>query len=308
MVSKDYILSYIYGRKYQLLKHFITGYKLKPYNGKAIFKGELANKCLNEAIVSGKPFMAGRFGTTECLFFVNHLEIELNIRKKYRKERMNGMVLNSGFFPNKIDAFYRYGEMMKKIYPCADILAPMGTLGDRYVIQKYCKNAVFVDLGTFDPINLWVKSLKNKKVLVVHPFAQTIKSQYERIDKVWPNGEVPIFKLDTVKAVQSLGGNSSGFETWFDALESMQEEMDRKQYDIALIGCGAYGFPLAIHAKQTGHQAVHVGGALQLFFGILGKRWENQEYIKPYINRYWVRPSETETPTISNKVEGGCYW
>lgn len=307
-MSKEYIISYIQGRKHQLLKHFITGYGLESYNGKKIFKGKLANKCLSEIIESGKPFMAGRFGTTECLFFVNHLEIELGIRKKYRKERMDAMVCYSGFFPNEIESFYRYGEMMKKIYPCVDILAPMGTLGDQYVIKKYCKNALFVDLGVFDPINSWVKCLKNKKVLVVHPFTQTIESQFEKIDQIWPNGEVPFFELETVKAVQSLGGANCGFKTWFDALESMEEEMDKKEYDIALIGCGAYGFPLAVHAKQTGHQAVHVGGALQLFFGILGKRWENQEYMKPYINSYWVRPSEEETPEISSEVEGGCYW
>ena len=81
-MSKEYIISYIQGRKHQLLKHFITGYGLESYNGKKIFKGKLANKCLSEIIESGKPFMAGRFGTTECLFFVNHLEIELGIRKR----------------------------------------------------------------------------------------------------------------------------------------------------------------------------------------------------------------------------------
>ena len=47
-MSKEYIISYIQGRKHQLLKHFITGYGLESYNGKKIFKGKLANKCLSE--------------------------------------------------------------------------------------------------------------------------------------------------------------------------------------------------------------------------------------------------------------------
>lgn len=47
--------------------------------------------------------------------------------------------------------------------------------------------------------------------------------------------------------------------------------MDKIDYDICLIGCGAYGFPLAAHAKRKGKKAVHLGGALQLLFGIKGK-------------------------------------
>lgn len=48
----------------------------------------------------------------------------------------------------------------------------------------------------------------------------------------------------------------------------MKDEIDKRDYDIALIGCGAYGFPLAAHIKRSGKKAVHLGGALQLLFGI----------------------------------------
>lgn len=54
--------------------------------------------------------------------------------------------------------------------------------------------------------------------------------------------------------------------------------MDAVDYDIVLLGCGAYGFPLAAYAKRRGKQAIHMGGSLQLLFGIKGKRWEDQNY------------------------------
>jgi hypothetical protein len=122
-----------------------------------------------------------------------------------------------------------------------------------------------------------------------------------------------------VQAVQSLGGYNKGFETWFDALDWMKSEMDKEEYDIALIGCGAYGFPLAAHAKRTGHQAVHLGGALQLLFGIRGKRWEKDCFVSDasgrpiftyssLFNPYWVRPSLDETPQTASSVEGATYW
>ena len=77
-----------------------------------------------------------------------------------------------------------------------------------------------------------------------------------------------------------------------------------KVFDIAIIGCGAYGMPLAAYCKQIGKKAVHLGGATQLLFGIKGKRWDNYSLY----NDYWVRPLESETPRNAGKIESGCYW
>ena len=96
--------------------------------------------------------------------------------------------------------------------------------------------------------------------------------------------------------------------------------MDSEPYDIALIGCGAYGFPLAAHAKRTGHKAVHLGGALQLLFGIKGKRWVNSNYatmwgmtpndlyLKLFERKEWIWPSPNSKPSNAKAVENGCYW
>lgn len=53
-------------------------------------------------------------------------------------------------------------------------------------------------------------------------------------------------------------------------------------------------------------KAVHIGGALQLLFGIKGRRWD-REFSSIY-NDAWVRPEENEKPRNANSVEGGCYW
>lgn len=168
----------------------------------------------------------------------------------------------------------------------------------------------------------WTRCLKGKRVVVVHPFAEDILVQYINNRTLLFNNldTLPEFaSLRTVKAVQSLGGENNGFKDWFDALKWMEDEIDKEDYDICLIGCGAYGFPLAAHVKRQGKKAVHLGGALQLLFGIRGKRWENPSYgIRewgiPYgsysslMNKYWVRPGEGGRPKNANQVEGGCYW
>jgi hypothetical protein len=80
------------------------------------------------------------------------------------------------------------------------------------------------------------------------------------------------------------------------------------EFDVAIIGCGAYGFPLAAHVKHLGKKAVHLGGATQVLFGIKGKRWLERDAVSQLINEHWVFPSEDETPAQFKNVEGGCYW
>ena len=78
--------------------------------------------------------------------------------------------------------------------------------------------------------------------------------------------------------------------------------------NIALIGCGAYGFPLAAHVKRKGKKAVLLGGALQILFGIKGKRWEEHPQISRLMNEHWTRPLKNEVPNNSVKIDGGSYW
>ena len=120
--------------------------------------------------------------------------------------------------------------------------------------------------------------------------------------------------MQTIKAIQTIGNQGDGrFETWFDALEFMKNEIDKMDYDVCLLGCGAYGMPLAAHVKRSGKKAVHLGGSFQLLFGIRGARWENSNYNATYnysklMNEFWVKPSATETPSKAQQVEEGCYW
>ena len=89
----------------------------------------------------------------------------------------------------------------------------------------------------------------------------------------------------------------------------MKNQMDQSDYEIALIGCGAYGMSLAAHAKRQGKIAVHMAGWTQMLFGIYGNRWiEDQPEFKKYINEYWTRPGVDERPKNAEIVEGGCYW
>ena len=116
--------------------------------------------------------------------------------------------------------------------------------------------------------------------------------------------------MDVLQAVQSIAGQKTEFEDWFAALESMKEQISNRDFDVCILGCGAYGFPLASFVKKMGKQSIHLGGVTQVLFGIKGARWERY-IIYPYanlFNEYWVRPNDVEIPKKSKIVEGGCYW
>ena len=190
-------------------------------------------------------------------------------------------------------------------------------------LNEQLKSASRVHLMQLEPFwgtKPWSRALKGKRVLVVHPFSETIKTQYNKRHELFSkDGTLPDFEvLEVVRAVQSIGGESS-YKDWFDALNFMKSEIEKHDFDVCLVGCGAYGFPLAAHVKRMGKQAVHLGGALQLLFGIRGNRWEDPNYgVKEWgipsgtysglSNEYWVRPSKEEKPKTAGQVEGSCYW
>ena len=176
---------------------------------------------------------------------------------------------------------------------------------------KRCKKIPLKDLSPFENTPPWTRALYGKKVLVIHPFEKTIKKQYKNRTNLFKNQEIlPNFELITFKAVQTIGGENEKFNDWFEALNYMKKRISKIDFDIAIIGCGAYGFPLAAHIKRMGKKAVHFGGGTQLLFGILGKRWEDQEDKKmiQHINQYWVRPTLDERPKKYKELENGAYW
>lgn len=195
-----------------------------------------------------------------------------------------------------------------------DVLASY-VYAEKYV-DKYL-DCVKVDLdGYYAPFlwkNPWTKYLKGKKVLVVHPFVDSIRYQYEHNrEKLFENPDVlPEFaELHTIKAVQTIADQQDPrFATWFDALQYMKDEISKVDFDIALIGCGAYGMNLAAHVKRMGKQAVHLAGWTQMLFGVYGERWiKDQPQYSKFINEHWIRPLKSEKPKGAEKVENGCYW
>lgn len=291
------------------------------------------------ALLSGPlPCMISRFGTTELNCINNYLCVygssdylsrigqyitDNTHTPWWNEDHFQTMSLYSGIFPPSQDISERFSQRNLRDIPLIDLLGSfqyyekfMPLRPDVYKVQLETLYPFFVERP-------WTAALKGKNVLVVHPFDCSIRSQYEKRKQLFHNPEVlPDFNLITFRAVQSVAGTKVPFKDWFEALKYMEDKISNIDFDVCILGCGAYGLPLAAHVKRLGRKAVHLGGGTQLLFGIKGTRWVDQyedsfEYrpgvfidtdYRKLFNSNWSFPDESERPVGAEKVEQACYW
>ena len=162
----------------------------------------------------------------------------------------------------------------------------------------------------------WTRALRGKTVLVVHPFTATIAAQLARgnvalwgeyAEDVMPSGIH--FKL--AQAPQNLG-NLTEQSSWREAYVELVRRVETSgRFDLAVIACGGLGMLLGAHLRASNRAAMYMGGALQLWFGIIGKRWANA--FMPRTNGNWSRPLSVDVPhtafrTKAKSGDGSAYW
>lgn len=291
---------------------------------------ELADQVISDLILKGKPALVGRLGGTEARFLGEYLKITkfqcltktLSRLKPNWIKRSREVNSHAGFYFKDISQAADFYKLYNDALLSTDVLGAWGTafawIESHYLqgIRSFIPvpmTAPWVDV--YQPSSHskpWSNSLEGKKVLVVSPFSETITKQHAIINEVFPGKNYPEYLLITIKAPQTIGYKPDTKPDWFENLENMKKIMSSIDFDVAIIGAGAYSYPLAHYAKQIGKIGIHGGGGLQLFFGIIGKRWEvdwgKGNYLEAHYNKYWTRPSLLETPKNAINVENGCYW
>ena len=278
------------------------------YRGLTILSAEDGNNAIAAAVTAGTPYMAARCGATEMRTAADYLQ---NGGTGFAERTRQDIRNLSGVFPTDDATLAKFCRTYIECAHTADLLALWNVGAEREVVRGCGPATCYTKLRALEPYyhpHPWSAALAGKRVLVVHPFKNTIQRQYARREQLFPGTEIlPAFAdLRIVQAVQGLAGADTGYASWFDALAAMEQEMDAAPYDVAILGAGAYGLPLAAHARDTGHVAVQMSGALQLLFGIRGKRWDDHPIISKLYNDAWVRPEEGLAH--KEKVEGGSYW
>jgi hypothetical protein len=267
-----------------------------------------AGRFIESAIQDGRPFLASRLGWMECYglgLWDTSQPVEQSFIDKLRR--------HAGVFPATKENFEKFCSIYFSSFKQVDLLGLMQSPFEKKLVEQYLPNSLRCGLGSLEPYldaSPWSRILAGRRVLVVHAFSESIAKQYrESRKRIFADASVlPEFDLQCIKAPQTMLSETAGFANWGEGLEDLKTRVSGLKFDVAIIGCGAYGLPLGAHIKKMGRVAIHLGGAVQLLFGISGKRWRGQPQFRALMTDAWVHPMESERPPDWEKIEDGCYW
>ena len=269
-----------------------------------------SGKIIFDLIKNKNNFFIGRMPGIEAATIKEYVE-----NGKIRYYLKNLIQQNTGFYcigDNFDDILKKWCEIYLDSLLNCDLLYRLEfPTWDDLVKEHYEKIYVF----SCASLQLWMPALEGKKILVISPFEESIKMQFPKRKHLFTTGKqsnfaYPEFNLQILKCPNTIKGNDPfPHNNWLETFKDMCKKIDQLDFDMAILGCGSYGMPLAYYIKKIGKSSIYAGAYTQVMFGIKGKRWDIEgNPHRSYWNEYWKWPEESEIPKTANKVEGGCYW
>ena len=277
---------------------------------------------IREMIHKKEPCAMGKIGTTELLgleYLYRWIQPLWPKTASWRRPAKR-LYECSGLFPVRHDIFFRWADEYREAVRELDFVAQWQASGtyeatlERAMLDLLCPHALrvgFYLVRILAPRAPWLDDLARLRWLVIHPFEQTIRTQLPHLTQLGVYSESAHADLacrakDTsvIACPQLPYMVPPRHQDWFEALEDLKAQMGRETFDIALVGAGAWSLPLVAHAKKLGRKGIHLGGALQLVFGIKGGRFDPADIY----NQAWIRPLPEEIPKDFKKMEQGAYW
>ncbi len=281
--------------------------------GRGVLPAGAGNRWIAAAVRDCTPRAVGKIGRTELDALHYYLKSSAEELTDDWGRCGQRMFTNAGVFPSTGAVLSHCCRELMKAVSGLDLIALWDNPGETRLVRVHAKKAAMTrldGLSSFVHVDPWTHQLAGRRVLVVSPFAATIESQYERRDEVWARHPkvLPTFALETLATPFPAAIERPPDADWSSCLDRLRSELDDRRFDVALIGAGAWSLPLVLHCKRLGRIGIHLGGSLQLLFGIKGRRWDQDKLISEMLTPSWVRPSPGETPSAAGLVERGCYW
>lgn len=297
-----------------MLEQYWEKYKkiVSEYRSRKLLKPNLTSQectqVIGQAIQEKRPYLVARMGWLET-FTIGTLLAEGKVESFLREK----LELHAGVYPPIEQQLALFADQYLKAVQSVDVLGLLKGPFEGWLVKAYAPQAMRANLRDLEPYfhdEPWSQYLEGLKVLVVHPFEESILAQYAtRRGKFFTDPKVlPQFELSVLKAPQTIAGNPREYDSWVTTLKILERRIEAAKFDVAILGCGAYGLPLAANIKKMGRIAIHLGGATQLLFGIAGERWRAHPQFQKFINDSWTAPLMRERPLNYEKVEKGAYW
>jgi len=275
---------------------------------------------LSDSLASKTPILITRVSIGGEAEIVNDY-----IKKRLEPLHVHQLVNNAGIYVTSEADVREYVMASLRGFQHSTLLAIWGdrrgweaqdrliSLAKRPLIQAQALEPFyFLDKGP-----TWMDVLKGKSVLVISPFAKTFQQQLDsgNMKRIFTPDWFQDTSFSFVKPPVTFAGNH-GSRPWTQPFQEFQEQLRTAvathKPDLCLVSCGGYGTPVCDFLfQELNVSAFYIGGALQLFFGVLGNRWSGNDTIQRYVKacpEAWTRPSDEERPPNRELVERGCYW
>lgn len=275
------------------------------------------NLYIKSIIEQNNPFFIGRIAGCE-----------LKVAQFYQQgnlfdivDELRELENNAGIYTKNNESLEKYTKKLIESYDHCTIIAEWEQTGKVYAhtgsgqqfITKRTPKTPKIDARALEPYYFkenWMTSLKGKKILIIHPFSKTFSKQVDNFKNIFPNKSwFEDCVLSFATPPLTLAGNHQN-KDWQEHLIPFLESLnENKDFDIALVAAGGYGMLISDYIfSEIGKSVMYIGGALQIFFGVIGKRWfENKDILK-LVNDDWIRPDKDDKPNNFINVEKGCYW
>jgi len=281
----------------------------------AYYRGRLspeeANLLLYNRLLQGVPVLAGKLGS-----------VESRLLGEYRygggwPSRFGGRTRrqahqNAGIFPVDDGSLAAAAEELWTALQSIELLGCWPVEYQARLLMELPQLPWRCEMPDLEPFAYglpWSSALAGRRVLVLHPFVDSLRHQWGRREALFPDRPVlPDFDPVFLATPMTIQGAQYEFRSWQQALEQTWERVQSLQFDVALIGGGAYSLPLALRIRRMERSAIHLGGSLQLMFGVFGQRWERFASQRALVNAAWIRPLSSDRPLNYQAVENGCYW
>lgn len=267
------------------------------------------NNFINHFIKNNKPLLAGKIG-------VNELKILHTYAHGYTAspDLKHDCETGAGLVPTDNENIKWFADLFFEALSNADIVCKWSKVIPNFEEDLINRNpkAYRTRLQDLEPYYFdkpWTEALKGKKVLVFSPFAKSFENNFKNFDKIWNKKIINNFELKAVNYPTSISiTENSQFLNTKQIFEEYTNIIKTEEFDVGIFGTGCTGFLFANECKKIGKVGIHLGGATQMLFGVLGKRWINMPEFRDIINENWTWPLDSETPKGANIVEEACYW
>jgi hypothetical protein len=277
---------------------------------------------IGRAVCDGTGYAAGKLGGSERAWLLYPLLLERGLtplqRRAFEQSLKHKATGQAGAFPGEgpfLSEFARFYACRLRELDCLGVSTDSFRVSlDIACAHRFSNQLIrYIDQepdrsSPADDERCYLPHFRDKRVLLVCPFADALRARADKktFEAVWAKTGKRWFYPASVEAVEFPYGfarsTQKRYGTCLDLLDEITAKIDGHDYDVALIGAGALGVPIATHVKQRSKVGLSLGGALQVLFGVIGRRWRTRpSWQRRYFNSAWVdvppeyRPASGET-------------